>query len=45
MDWTMNIDFWAKHGATSGKGGNIVFPGGGYGASKAIYKALIDQLN
>lgn len=44
IDWTMNIAFWSQYGASAGKNGNIVFPGGGYGANKAVYEALISQV-
>lgn len=44
MDWTMTTDFWSKYGASPGlKKGNIVFNGGGHGAAKSVYDALIDQ--
>jgi DNA sulfur modification protein DndB len=44
MDWTMNLDFWEKYGGTAGiKDGNIVFAGGGHGAAKSVYRALIDR--
>lgn len=45
MDWGYNPEFWRKFGAVSGKGENLVFPGGGYGAAKAVYQALVDQIN
>lgn len=44
IDWTLNIEFWSKYGASPGKNGNIVFPGGGYGANKAVYEALVDNV-
>lgn len=43
VDWTYNIDQWAKYGGVKGQDENIVFGGGNGGGFKAIYSILMDK--
>ncbi|WCF11559.1 DGQHR domain-containing protein (plasmid) [Paenibacillus thiaminolyticus] len=42
-DWTLNLAYWSKYGATEGKNNGILFAGG-EGGVRAVMECLLDEV-